>query len=88
MRARASTVIGLGADIWRSHKPEFGRREIFIVGFSVFLCLGLSVLPAEFWVQVPPLAATVFSNPVIAVIIVVMALEQLVFRQSKPAPKS
>jgi NCS2 family nucleobase:cation symporter-2 len=82
----ASTVIGLGADIWRSQ--EFGRREILIVGFSVFLCFGLSMLPATFWLEVPRLAATVFSNPVISVIIVVILMEQIFFRKPKPKPTS
>ncbi len=78
----ASTVIGTGADIWRSE--EFGRREILIAGFSVFLSFGLSTLPQGFWDQVPRLAATVFSNPIIAVIIVVIVLGQVFFRKPRP----
>jgi len=80
----ASTVIGLGADIWKSQ--EFGRREILIVGFSIFLCFGLSTLPTGFWSQVPRLVATVFSNPVISVIIIVIILERVIF--AKPGPSS
>jgi uracil permease len=78
----ASTVIGIGADIWRSQ--AFGRKEILLVGFSVFLSYGLSTAPAEFWAQVPRLAATVFSNPVITVILVVMLMERVLFRERKP----
>ena len=74
----ASTVIGQGADIWNQEK--FERREIMITGFSVFLSYGLSILPDSFWEQVPRLLATVFSNPIITVIIVVITLEQLFFR--------
>lgn len=75
-------MIGTGADIWRSE--EFGRREILIAGFSVFLSFGLSTLPQGFWDQVPRLASTVFSNPIIAVIIVVIVLEQVFFRKPRP----
>lgn len=75
----ASTVIGQGADIWTN--KEFGRREILITGFSIFLSYGLSLLPNEFWNQVPRLAATVFSNPIITVIIVVIVMEQVFFRK-------
>ena len=75
----ASTVIGQGADVWTN--KEFGRREILITGFSVFLSYGLSLLPNEFWNQVPRLAATVFSNPIITVILVVIVLEQVFFRK-------
>src|SRR5699024_2935681 len=32
----ASTLIGIGADIIKGEGKEFGTREIFIVGFSVF----------------------------------------------------
>ncbi len=80
----ASTVIGQGADIWTSN--EFGRREILITGFSVFLSYGLSLLPSDFWSQVPRLAATVFSNPIITVILVVILLEQVFFRK-EPSKK-
>jgi xanthine/uracil permease len=76
----ASTVIGSGADIW--HSEEFGRREILIAGFSIFLSFGLSMLPQSFWDQTPRLAATVFSNPIITVIIVVIIMEQVFFRKT------
>jgi xanthine/uracil permease len=75
----ASTVIGQGADIWNQEK--FERREIMITGFSVFLSYGLSILPDSFWDQVPRLLATVFSNPIITVILVVITLEQIFFRK-------
>jgi NCS2 family nucleobase:cation symporter-2 len=75
----ASTVIGSGADIWS--KSKFSRREIFIVGFSIFLSLGLSLQPDTFWDKIPRLVATVFSNPSITVIFSVIALEQIFFRK-------
>lgn len=81
----ASTVIGQGADVWTSE--EFGRREILITGFSVFLSYGLSLLSDEFWNQVPRLVATVFSNPIITVIIVVIVLEQIFFRKEETEDK-
>ena len=79
----ASTVIGLGGQTWT--KKEFGQREIAITGFSVFLALGLSLLPPELWRTAPRIVATVFSNPIITVILLVMLLEQVVFRA--PAPE-
>ncbi|MBD3205660.1 hypothetical protein GF319_04845 [Candidatus Bathyarchaeota archaeon] len=75
----ASTVIGSGADIWA--RSKFARREIFIVGFSIFLSLGLSLQPDTFWDNIPRLVATVFSNPSITVIFSVIALEQIFFRK-------
>lgn len=72
----ASTVIGLGAQTW-STAPRFGRREIAIVGFSIFLALGLSLLPETRWETVPRLVTTVFSNPVIGAILFVMFVEQV-----------
>ena len=77
----ASTVIGTAADIW--HSQNFGRREILVTGFSVFLSFGLSMLPQSFWDQTPRLAATVFSNPVIAVIIIAIVMEQILFKKSE-----
>ena len=77
----ASTVIGTGANIW--HSEKFGSREILVTGFSVFLSFGLSMLPQSFWDQTPRLAATVFSNPVIAVIIIAIVMEQILFRKSE-----
>ena len=73
----ASTLIGLGANIW--HENQFGSREIFIVGFSVFFSLGVSFLPDSFFDQLPRLVGTLLNNPVIMVIILVIVLEQLLF---------
>jgi xanthine/uracil permease len=77
--AFASPVIGIGASILSSG-PAFGRREQTLVGFSVFLSLGLHLLPHEKWAQTPRLIETVFSNPVISVIIFVLIFEKLIFR--------
>lgn len=75
----ASTVIGSGAQVWS--KEEFGRREIFIAGFSIFLALGLASLPNSFWDQVPRMIATTFNNPSITVTLSVIVLEQIFFRK-------
>jgi xanthine/uracil permease len=80
----ASTVVGIGADVM-SKVPAFGRREQTLVGFSVFLALGLYLLPAEVWDAVPRLVATIFQNPVISVILFVMLFEQVLFRRSRHA---
>ncbi|HEX7124276.1 MAG TPA: solute carrier family 23 protein [Thermodesulfobacteriota bacterium] len=72
----ASTVIGLGAQTWLK-APRFESREIAIVGFAVFLALGLSLLPEERWEAAPRLVATVFSNPVVSVILFVVCLERI-----------
>jgi xanthine/uracil permease len=74
----ASTVIGIGASILNS-APAFGRREQTLVGFSIFLSLGLHELPEQTWHQAPRLIETIFSNPVIAVIIFVLIFEKLIF---------
>lgn len=74
----ASTVIGIGASILNS-APAFGRREQTLVGFSIFLSLGLSQIPQETWHQAPRLIDTIFSNPVISVIIFVLIFEKLIF---------
>lgn len=78
----ASTLIGIGADNW-AHAPKFETREIFIVGFSVFLSFGLNFLPDTFFETVPRLVGTLFKNPVIMVIILVIIMEQVVFREKK-----
>lgn len=78
----ASTLIGIGANIW-SQGPRFQTREIFIVGFSVFFALGMSVLPQTFYDTLPRLVGMILRNPVILVIITVMLLEQLVFSKSE-----
>ena len=76
----ASTVIGIGANIM-STSPKFERREQSLVGFSIFLSIGLFLLPQEAWKDTPRIITTIFSNPIISVIIFVMAFEQLFFRQ-------
>jgi xanthine/uracil permease len=74
----ASTVIGIGANILNS-APAFRGREQTLVGFSIFLSLGLHLLPQETWQQTPRLIETVFSNPVISVIIFVLIFEKVIF---------
>jgi hypothetical protein len=74
----ASTVIGIGASILNT-APAFGGREQTLVGFSIFLSLGLHLLPHETWQQTPRLIETIFSNPVISVIIFVLVFEKLIF---------
>jgi xanthine/uracil permease len=77
----ASTVIGSGAQVWA--KSEFGRREILITGFSIFLALGLGSLSNQFWDQLPRMVATIFNNPSITVTMSVIILEQVFFRKNK-----
>jgi xanthine/uracil permease len=74
----ASTVIGIGASILNT-APAFGALEQTLVGFSIFLSLGLHLLPHEIWQQAPRLVETIFSNPVISVIIFVLIFEKLIF---------
>ncbi|MCR3956750.1 MAG: purine/pyrimidine permease [Gudongella sp.] len=76
----ASTLIGLGAQTM-NQSEKFQTREIFIVGFSVFFALGTSMLPGEFFESIPRIAGTLLNNSVILVIILVMILEQVVFRE-------
>lgn len=78
----ASTVIGIGADTFHT-APKFGRREQTLVGFSIFLSLGLYLLPDDLWDQTPRLINTLFSNPVISVILFVIIFEQVIFRKPK-----
>jgi xanthine/uracil permease len=80
----ASTVIGIGASILNS-APAFDRREQTLVGFSIFLSLGLHLLPHETWQQTPRLIETVFSNPVISVIIFVLIFEKVIFPEPAPS---
>src|SRR5262249_52837344 len=75
----ASPVIGIGAGILNS-APRFGRREQTLVGFAIFLSLGLHLLPEKLWHQAPRLVETIFNNPVISVIIFVLVFEKLIFR--------
>ena len=80
----ASTVIGIGARTLNT-APAFDRREQTLVGFSIFLSLGLYLLPSEAWAQTPSLIKTVFGNPVISVIMFVMLFEQVIFRVKQSA---
>lgn len=82
----ASTVVGIGANMMAA-APSFGRREQSLVGFSIFLSLGLFLLPPETWENVPRIITTIFSNPIISVIIFVMLFEQIIFRQKQPDKK-
>jgi len=75
----ASTVIGIGANILNT-APAFGGREQTLVGFSIFLSLGLHLLPHQAWEGTPRLIETIFSNPVISVIIFVLIFEKIIFR--------
>lgn len=76
----ASTLIGIGASNWIS-LPEFKTREIFIVGFSIFLAYGLSTLSETYYATLPRIAGTILKNPVITVIFFAVILEQLIFRK-------
>jgi xanthine/uracil permease len=75
----ASTAVGIGVNIM-TQVPAFGRREQTLVGFSVFLSLGLFLLPEEAWEAAPRLVSTIFGNPIISVILFVMLFEQAIFR--------
>lgn len=83
----AANVIGIGANTWMS-LPEFGRREQFIVSFSIFLTLGLYLLPDAVLATLPRVVQTIFTNPVVFVILVVIILEQVVFRKSQMNSRS
>ncbi len=76
----ACTLIGLGASHW-NNSPKFETREIFIVGFSVFTAYGLGALPQSFYSSVPRLVGTLFGNSVIMAILLVIVMEQIIFRQ-------
>lgn len=78
----ACTLIGLGAQTM-VNSGEFATREIFIVGFSVFLALGLSFLPETFFAEMPRLLSTLCKNSVIMVIILTIVMEQIVLRKPK-----
>ncbi|OFZ53394.1 MAG: hypothetical protein A2428_09995 [Bdellovibrionales bacterium RIFOXYC1_FULL_54_43] len=77
-----STVIGIGAQMV-STAPAFGRREQTYVGFAVFLSLGLYLLPEDSWQGVPRILTTVFSNPIISVILFVLLFEKIIFADRK-----
>lgn len=79
----ASTLIGIGANIWHTSPKSFGTREIFIAGFSVFFSLGLYNAPKSFFDSLPTLASMILGNPIITVIIVSILMEQLIMRQGK-----
>src|SRR5262252_6842031 len=83
----ASTVIGIGANILNA-APAFGGREQTLVGFSIFLSLGLHLLPQDVWEGTPRVVETIFSNPVISVIIFVLAFEKLIFPLSADKRRS
>ncbi len=76
----ASTLIGLGANIWHSNHNGFGEREIFIAGFSVFFALGVFHAPESFFNSLPTLASMILGNPIITVIISSILLEQVLMR--------
>lgn len=78
----ASTLIGIGIDSSKK-SVKFETREMFIVGFSLFFALGTSRLSTEFFKGFPRIVGTIMSNPVILVIILVILLEQIVFRERK-----
>jgi len=77
----ASSVLGIGARTF-SAAPAFERREQTLVGFAMFLSLGLYLLPDAAWTHTPALLRTIFANPVISVILFVMLFEHVVFRTS------
>lgn len=77
----ASTLIGEGASIW--HSQKFESKEIFIVGFSIFFCFGISNLSESFYNSIPNIVGNILKNPVITVIILVILLEQIVFPTEK-----
>lgn len=83
----ASTVIGIGADTLQT-APAFERREQTLVGFSIFLSLGLYLLPDDVWQQAPRLLDTIFSNPIISVILFVILFEQVIFREKEKDKES
>lgn len=78
----ASSVIGIGAQTFQN-APQFERREQTLVGFSIFLSLGLYLLPESLWDQTPRLVNSLFSNPVISVILFVILFEKVIFRKTK-----
>lgn len=83
----ASTVIGIGAGTMAT-APKFGRREQSLVGFSIFLSLGLFLLPPDTWEAAPRIITTIFSNPIISVIVFVILFEQVLFRQKNQNGKT
>ena len=78
----ASTLIGIGANIWHQNK-QYETREIFITGFAVFLAYGVASLPGTFFDALPDIVSMLLKNAVITVIVAVIVLEQFVFRIRK-----
>lgn len=78
----ASTLIGIGANIWHQNK-QYETREIFITGFAVFFAYGVSTLPQTFFDTLPDLVSMLLKNAVITVIVTVIMLEQFIFRERK-----
>jgi len=76
----AGPSIGIGARLWRAGTPQFSDTNAFIVGFSVFLALGWQALPSDLVAQLPAAVSQILGNPVVAVLIYIILLEQLVFR--------
>lgn len=79
----ASTVLGIGARTLGT-APSFEQREQNLVGFSMFLSLGLYLLPDQAWGHVPIVLKAIFGNPVISVILFVMLFEHVIFPIRKP----
>ena len=79
----ASTLIGLGANIWHANSHAFGTREIFICGFSIFFSLGLYSCPESFFSSLPTVASMLLGNPIITVIVVTIIMEQVLMRKPK-----
>lgn len=79
----ASTVLGIGAKTLGT-APAFEQREQNLVGFSMFLSLGLYLLPDPAWGHVPVILKAIFGNPVISVILFVMLFEHVIFSVRKP----
>ncbi|HZJ76946.1 MAG TPA: solute carrier family 23 protein [Oscillospiraceae bacterium] len=77
----AAPLVAVGASVW-SGIDRFGTREQFICGFSIFLAMGLSLLDPATWSGMPQLISTLLTTPVVTVMIFVIILEQIVFRES------
>lgn len=76
----ASPLIGTGAGLWRNVE-EFSTREMFICGFSIFVAMGLSTLPATVWANTTDLIAVLFTTPSLVSAIMVIIFEQIIFRR-------
>lgn len=76
----ASSVIGIGITMMTKDQ-KFEKREQSIVGFSVFLSLGLFLLSPETWKDVPILITTILSNPIISVILFILIFEKAILRK-------